>query len=449
MDQPSSPSPGPITSEYIKTASASEVPVENFPEVPTGEALFEAQLTHIQETITQWWQKLKEQPQLEPTTVVILGKVLENERLESQAVADSIGQRIWCTYRCGFEPIPKAQNGPAPLLFITSILLNSVSARSLFGGFDNQLFHTDVGWGCMIRTSQSLLANTFQRVVEKSGGIGKEAEIIKLFGDTYESTFSLHNFVRAASQLPLEVKPGEWFGPSAASLSIKRLCDKYSCDNLPSLRVHVSENSALCDGEIEALFADKSDALLVLFPIRLGIETVNIYYYPSILELLALPQSVGIAGGKPSSSYYFVGYLGDNLLYLDPHNLQPVSADLELYHTSRCQTIPISSLDPLMLVGILLHDIEDYKSFKGSIADSNKIISFHDKPVKKSIAGDDYIRINAQLGMSTIDDYVDVSDQFSGENLLLHDESESEINITEEIRQDDSFENIDAVEHSA
>lgn len=449
MDQPSSPSPGPITSEYIKTASASEVPVEISPEIPTGEALFEAQLTHIQETITQWWQKLKEQPQLEPTTVVILGKVLENERLESQAVADSMSQRIWCTYRCGFEPIPKAQNGPAPLLFITSILLNSVSAKSLFGGFDNQLFHTDVGWGCMIRTSQSLLANTFQRVVEKSGGIGKEAEIIKLFGDTYESTFSLHNFVRAASQLPLEVKPGEWFGPSAASLSIKRLCDKYSCDSLPSLRVHVSENSALCDGEIEALFADKSDALLVLFPIRLGIETVNIYYYPSILELLALPQSVGIAGGKPSSSYYFVGYLGDNLLYLDPHNLQPVSADLELYHTSRCQTIPISSLDPLMLVGVLLHDIEDYKNFKNSIADSNKIISFHDKPVKKSIAGDDYIRINAQLGMSTIDDYVDVSDQFSGENLLLHDESESEINITEEIRHDDSFENIDAVEHSA
>jgi cysteine protease ATG4 len=35
------------------------------------------------------------------------------------------------------------------------------------------------------------------------------------------------------------------------------------------------------------------------------------------------PQSVGFAGGRPSSSYYFVGSQADDLFYLDPHHVQP------------------------------------------------------------------------------------------------------------------------------
>ena len=43
---------------------------------------------------------------------------------------------------------------------------------------------------------------------------------------------------------------------------------------------------------------------------------------------------MGIAGGRPSSSYYFVGSQADNLFYLDPHNprpaipLRPLPADV-------------------------------------------------------------------------------------------------------------------------
>lgn len=39
--------------------------------------------------------------------------------------------------------------------------------------------------------------------------------------------------------------------------------------------------------------------------------------------LYTFPQSVGIAGGRPSSSYYFVGSQTDNLFYLDPHHARP------------------------------------------------------------------------------------------------------------------------------
>lgn len=42
--------------------------------------------------------------------------------------------------------------------------------------------------------------------------------------------------------------------------------------------------------------------------------------------LFTLPQSVGIAGGRPSSSYYFVGTQSDSLFYLDPHHTRPAVA---------------------------------------------------------------------------------------------------------------------------
>ena len=83
-------------------------------------------------------------------------------------------------------------------------------------------------------------------------------------------------------------------------------------------------------------------AVVVLIGIRLGIDGVNPIYYETIKvcdsfhlfffffftcqiqwnmkALYTLPQSVGIAGGRPSSSYYFVGSQADNLFYLDPHH---------------------------------------------------------------------------------------------------------------------------------
>ncbi|KAG6872292.1 hypothetical protein C0995_011188, partial [Termitomyces sp. Mi166 len=45
--------------------------------------------------------------------------------------------------------------------------------------------------------------------------------------------------------------------------------------------------------------------------------------------LYTFPQSVGIAGGRPSSSYYFVGSQSNNLFYLDLHHTRPAVAPEE------------------------------------------------------------------------------------------------------------------------
>jgi len=80
-----------------------------------------------------------------------------------------------------------------------------------------------------------------------------------------------------------------------------------------------------------------SKAVLVLVGVRLGLDGVNPIYHESVKvsnppmsgalthaqTLFTFPQSVGIAGGRPSSSYYFVASQANSLFYLDPHFTRP------------------------------------------------------------------------------------------------------------------------------
>ncbi|OBA22282.1 hypothetical protein METBIDRAFT_77732 [Metschnikowia bicuspidata var. bicuspidata NRRL YB-4993] len=329
------------------------------PTLPTENSVsaLEAQILQLQTSFNQLWQKLKTPETPTPARIVIWGTQYGGSTLGCEPFTAAIQSRIWFTYRSGFEPILRAEDGPGPLSFLGSMLFNAIPNTTVAGVLDSNHFTTDVGWGCMIRTSQSLLANTLQSVALGrdycyKGTDSRLDAILSLFADNYNSPFSLHNFVRAASELPLQVKPGQWFGPSAASLSIKRLCDRCMPGAVPKIHVMISESCDLYDSEIEAHFARDRSVLLVLFPVRLGIENVNAYYHQSLFQLLASKHSVGIAGGKPSSSYYFFGYQDSELLYLDPHNLQAVSRDGSTYHTSKCRSLPISALDPSMLIGL-------------------------------------------------------------------------------------------------
>ncbi|KAH0447970.1 hypothetical protein IEQ34_023193 [Dendrobium chrysotoxum] len=108
-------------------------------------------------------------------------------------------------------------------------------------------------------------------------------------------------------------------------------------------------------------------------------------YHDSIKSTFAFPQSVGIAGGRPSSSYYFVGYQGNSLFYLDPHHVRNSvtfkypppnqehddewwahaysEQELATFHNDRPRRMPMKSLDPSMLLGFLIQDEEDLHDF--------------------------------------------------------------------------------------
>lgn len=68
------------------------------------------------------------------------------------AFLDDFESRIWMTYRSEFDPIPRSQNPKA-------LAALSFSMRIKTQLSDQAGFASDSGWGCMIRSGQSLLAN--------------------------------------------------------------------------------------------------------------------------------------------------------------------------------------------------------------------------------------------------------------------------------------------------
>jgi len=71
-----------------------------------------------------------------------------------------------------------------------------------------------------------------------------------------------------------------------------------------------------------------------------------------------MPQSLGIIGGRPRRSHYFIGCHGDELLYLDPHEVQPAltaqSPEVATCHFTRnIRTTPLLGIDPSLALGFL------------------------------------------------------------------------------------------------
>lgn len=72
-------------------------------------------------------------------------------------------------------------------------------------------------------------------------------------------------------------------------------------------------------------------------------------------------QSLGVIGGKPNLALYFIGYVGDEVVYLDPHRTHkagPVNSkgceeEIELdstYHCKYASRMNVLSMDPSVAV---------------------------------------------------------------------------------------------------
>lgn len=276
--------------------------------------------------------------------------------------------RLWFTYRTGFEKI-----------------LRDTKDTSIGSKLQGAGFTADTGFGCMIRSAQTLLANTLLTLElgrDWRRGLRRdvEARVLRLFADDARAPYSVHNFIEHGAEV-CDKPAGQWFGPNAASLCISALSLK--CPD-SRLRVYVAaeqggtvyEDSVLEIARSEANFAP----VLILIPQRLGHAKINPRYHGAVLSLFAVPQFMGIAGGRPSSAHYFFARQGEKLFFLDPHfprNSLPFHEDLAKYdeedfdgvHTTRVRRMSLEDMDPSMLIGFLIKDEEDWQKWKATMGE--------------------------------------------------------------------------------
>lgn len=358
-----------------------------------------------------------------------------------QEFKDDLETRLYFTYRYGFTLIERDKNGPAPLS-LGSLFRGTLDFSTIHKGFT-----TDSGWGCMIRTSQSLVANSLLNLCLGRDWRLKYAtvdeleehwKIVALFADTPTAVFSLHNYVAYANK-HCGTKVGEWFGPSNAARSIQAICSDYPTESC--LKVYVTNDSGdIFEDELQKLSTTNEifQPTLILCGIRLGVKNINIIYWDFLKYIMSISQSVGIAGGRPSSSHYFLGVLGDYLLYLDPHIAQTaiqldtngIIQDEEkrkifgTIHTSALQKIHMGKIDPSMLVGFLIRSKEDFMDFKqkmNSFANGNKFINIY--PQKPEL-------FNINSAGSDLDGFVDLGVESINESYRELENNEDDINIS-------------------
>ncbi|XP_016123038.1 cysteine protease ATG4A-like isoform X1 [Sinocyclocheilus grahami] len=342
----------------------------------------EAVLAKYENQINVFSEFLEDLPDVDEP-VWILGACYDLKTKKPELLSD-VRSRLWFTYRKKFSPI--GGTGPS----------------------------SDAGWGCMLRCGQMILA---QALVSRHLGRDwrwdaekrqpKEYHrILHCFLDKKDSCYSIHQMAQMGVGEGKSV--GEWYGPNTVAQVLKKLA---LFDDWNTLAVYVSmDNTVVIEdikkqckqpgresrsragpcgqGEVPASGQSCSEAqgktlnlqsqrpldwrpLLLVIPLRMGINSINPVYIQAFKECFKMPQSCGVLGGKPNLAYYFIGFIDDELIYLDPHTTQQAvdtdsgsAVDDQSYH---CQRTPhrmkITSLDPSVALGFFCKSEEDFDSW--------------------------------------------------------------------------------------
>ena len=131
---------------------------------------------------------------------------------------------------------------------------------------------------------------------------------------------------------------------------------------------HERLKSGIVEKEKENLNVERDWRPLILFiPTLLNANQTKIsdLKINALKEILKFPQSLGIVGGKPNGSLYFVAFQDDNLFYLNPHIVQPSvplgNFTTETFSVNLPQTMKIREIDPSLALGFYCKDKNDFE----------------------------------------------------------------------------------------
>jgi len=350
--------------------------------------------------------------------IYLLGETYRGtgEEPDAEALAQLIcdlRSRIWLTYRQGFAPIEgsslTSDAGWGCMLRTGQMML----AQALI------VLRAGRGWRTADGATQAVAVEgdeshpaggTAETESEGEGAAASERRlrdelgVVSLFADVAAAPFSIQRIAAAGAGQGTPV--GKWFGPTPISQVLALLLARTleaapAASEAPEapgaseasapaasgsgagadlgLSIHVAMDGSLYRQQVQAVAGQPDGSwrpVLVLLPLRLGLDTLNPSYGPCLCALFALRQTVGIIGGAPRRSFYFVGCQGEQLLYLDPHEVQPalgLPLGAEQLRSCHCLNLPrsisVSQIDPSLALGFLCSSSQAFDELCASCAE--------------------------------------------------------------------------------
>uniref|UniRef100_A0A2K5R4Z6 Cysteine protease n=1 Tax=Cebus imitator TaxID=2715852 RepID=A0A2K5R4Z6_CEBIM len=293
---------------------------------------------------------------------------------EKDEILSDVASRLWFTYRKNFPAI----GGTGPT--------------------------SDTGWGCMLRCGQMIFAQALVcrhlgrdwRWTQRKRQPDSYFSVLNAFIDRKDSCYSIHQIAQMGVGEGKSI--GQWYGPNTVAQVLKYVLHFHSwmfpgvlviLDLSPFLG-RLCRSSTPCAGA--TAFPADADAghcngfpagaevtsrpspwrpLVLLIPLRLGLTDINEAYVETLKHCFMMPQSLGVIGGKPNSAHYFIGYVGEELIYLDPHTTQPAVEPTDSCfipdQSFHCQHPPcrmsIAELDPSIAVGFFCKTEDDFNDW--------------------------------------------------------------------------------------
>eukprot|EP00510_Aplanochytrium_minuta_P003309 CAMPEP_0184006612 /NCGR_PEP_ID=MMETSP0954-20121128/804_1 /TAXON_ID=627963 /ORGANISM="Aplanochytrium sp, Strain PBS07" /LENGTH=487 /DNA_ID=CAMNT_0026285209 /DNA_START=213 /DNA_END=1676 /DNA_ORIENTATION=+ len=316
---------------------------------------------------------------------------------EAKKLEKDFNQVVWLTYRRNFIPIQPPSG-----------------------------YTSDTGWGCMLRSAQMIMAETLQKHLGtawrfESGAVSCEHKtLLRWFIDAPKvfSFYSIHRMAEFGRRYGK--KAGEWYGPTTVAWVLRDLVEAHRSlernskgedhllllsNGVQDLTMLVADNGTICVEDIKDACEEKlesssdaraeeandpllhpgldpvwTSALFLLVPVRLGLQKINPDYLKALSSVLKFPQCVGMIGGSPAHSLYFVGSQDSQFLYLDPHTVHDAATDTECgdprfpdettvttYHCSSLKFVPGQDIDPSLAIGFYCKSVKEFIDLRGRI----------------------------------------------------------------------------------